>query len=99
MVSKSWRNILPKPGVCGRTFISTLSGYSVLWSFIGEDAIAPDAGLSPLFSWPRKPLDSCVQYIASEFDLAANDLPDVTQAPTREEYSKSVMMAYKAQLY
>lgn len=64
---------------------------------IGDDIIAPDANLGAV-QLPRRPMDTCVAYIASEFDKAAADLPDVTTGSDQGRMSRSVVMAYKAQL-
>src|SRR5258708_1145271 len=66
---------------------------------IGETTIAPDAALSTV-QLARAPFDSCVNYISSEFDKAATDLPDVPVTSTNDNgrMSRSIVMAYKAEM-
>jgi hypothetical protein len=77
--------------------------YSLLKIFgpiviIGDKVVAPGAPLNDV-QLARSPYDSCVDYIASEFDKAAADLPD--NIFTNADYgrmTRSVVMAYKAQM-
>jgi starch-binding outer membrane protein, SusD/RagB family len=77
--------------------------YSLLKIFgpiviIGDNVVAPDAPLNDV-QLARSPYDSCVDYIASEFDKAAADLPD--NLFTNADYgrmTRAVVMAYKAQM-
>ena len=77
--------------------------YSLLKIFgpiviIGDNVVAPDAPLNDV-QLARSPYDSCVDYIASEFDKAAADLPD--NLFTNADYGRmteAVVMAYKAQM-
>ena len=63
---------------------------------IGDDVIAPDAPLEDV-QLARKPYDSCVAYIASEFDKAAPDIDDnyFSMNTDAGRMMKSVVMAYK----
>ncbi|MEO8111268.1 MAG: RagB/SusD family nutrient uptake outer membrane protein [Ginsengibacter sp.] len=77
--------------------------YSLLKIFgpvviIGDDVVAPDAPLTDV-QLARSPYDSCVDYIASEFDKAAADLPDnIFTSADYGRMTRSVVMAYKAQM-
>ncbi|MDQ6762971.1 MAG: RagB/SusD family nutrient uptake outer membrane protein [Bacteroidota bacterium] len=65
---------------------------------IGDVVVAPDAPLGDV-QLARSPYDSCVDYIASEFDKAAADLPDALF--TSGDYgrmTRAVVTAYKAQM-
>ncbi|HEY8967872.1 MAG TPA: RagB/SusD family nutrient uptake outer membrane protein [Puia sp.] len=64
---------------------------------IGDDIIAPDANLSAV-QLSRRPLDTCVAYISSEFDKAANDLPDTYTGTDQGRMSKAAVLAYKAEM-
>lgn len=65
---------------------------------IGDDVIAPDAALGDV-QLARSPYDSCVDYIAAEFDKAAADIPDnLFNNGDLGRMTASVVMAYKAQM-
>ena len=71
-------------------------------SIIGDDVIAPDAALSDV-QLARAPYDSCVTYIAGEFDKAAAALSDNqfslgTSGSDNGRMTKSVVMAYKEEM-
>ncbi|MEP6685050.1 MAG: RagB/SusD family nutrient uptake outer membrane protein [Parafilimonas sp.] len=79
--------------------------YSLLKIFgpvviIGDDVVAPDAPLEDV-QLARSPYDSCVDYIASEFDKAAADIPDDIFDPSGDKgrMMASVVMAYKADMF
>ena len=66
---------------------------------IGDDVIAPDAPLSDV-QLARSPYDSCIAYIASEFDKAAVDISDDLFSPSVDNgrMTRSVVMAYKEEM-
>ncbi len=67
---------------------------------IGDDVIAPDAPIGNV-RLARSPYDSCVDYIAGEFDKAAADLSDKIFDPggaDKGRMTRSVVMAYKEEM-
>ncbi|MFZ6012202.1 MAG: RagB/SusD family nutrient uptake outer membrane protein [Bacteroidota bacterium] len=64
---------------------------------IGDKIIAPDADINTILV-PRGSMDECVDFVVSEFDLAAADLPPVASANTFGRMTRSVLMAYKQEV-
>lgn len=66
---------------------------------IGDDVIAPGASSRDV-QLTRSPYDSCVTYIASEFDKAAADISDDLFSPGVDNgrMTRSVVMAYKEEM-
>lgn len=67
-----------------------------------ETVIAPDASPDdPLLSLPRSPMDSCVNYVTNQLDLAAQDLPVGYSNQSKLDYGRatsSACMALKSEL-
>ncbi|HVV07414.1 MAG TPA: RagB/SusD family nutrient uptake outer membrane protein [Puia sp.] len=64
---------------------------------IGDDLIAPDANLGAV-QLARKPMDSCVAYITSEFDKASADLQDTYSQGDLGRMCRSALMGFKTEL-
>ena len=64
---------------------------------IGDEIIASDLdGDDPKMNLPRTPYDACVDYIVSELDLAAADLPVHFTAQSERDYGRATKVACMA---
>jgi hypothetical protein len=64
---------------------------------IGEGVIAPDAELDEVLI-PRSSFDECVDFVVSEFEKAAADLPIVSSANTYGRMNQAIVDAVKQEL-
>lgn len=59
-----------------------------------ETVIAPDLQTDdPMLSLPRSPMDSCVDYVASQLDQAAKDLPVSYKDQSKLDYGRATAAA------
>ena len=64
---------------------------------LGEDALPADASLDEI-RLPRSTFDECTQYVVSQLELAMPDLADEFDNANKGRITKSMAMAYKAQV-
>ncbi len=64
---------------------------------VGEEPVPLVSDASEILM-PRSPVDSCINYIVSEFDLAAEDLPNVYSGGNLGLIDRGQCKAYKAKI-
>lgn len=79
-------------------YAALLKQYGPVILIAGDQVLAPDATLDDL-ALPRSSYDECVDFIVSEFDAAAAELPEwYDDALDYGRMNKAVCMAFKARL-